>query len=66
LNRERPQGVSGPRTDRKERRRLFLQKYEYATKRHALFALLLDTGFRLGTVRALDLDDCHPEQHVKQ
>jgi site-specific recombinase XerD len=40
----------------------YLDKYEYATMRHALFALLWDTGFRLGTIRALDVDDFHPEE----
>lgn len=40
----------------------YLQKFEYATLRHALFALLWDTGFRLGTIRALDLDDYHSEE----
>lgn len=37
-------------------------KFEYGTMRHALFALLWDTGFRLGTVRALDLDDYHSDE----
>lgn len=37
-------------------------KFEYGTMRHALFALLWDTGFRLGTVRALDLGDYHSEE----
>jgi integrase len=40
----------------------YLEKFEYATLRHALFALLWDTGFRLGTVRALDLDDYYPDE----
>ncbi|MCU4798950.1 tyrosine-type recombinase/integrase [Halobacteria archaeon HArc-gm2] len=40
----------------------YLDKFEYATLRHVLFALLWDTGFRLGTIRALDLDDYHPEE----
>ncbi len=39
-----------------------LEKFEYGTLRHALFALLWDTGFRLGTVRALDLGDYHPDE----
>lgn len=44
----------------------YLDKFEYATLRHALFALLWDTGFRLGTVRAIDLEDFHPdEQYVE-
>ncbi len=40
----------------------YLEKFEYATLRHALFAILWDTGFRLGTVRALDVDDYHPDE----
>ncbi|PAU78799.1 integrase [Halorubrum salipaludis] len=40
----------------------YLTKYEYASLRHVLFALLWDTGFRLGTVRALDLEDYHSEE----
>ncbi len=44
----------------------YLRKFEYATLRHALFALLWDTGFRLGTVRSLDLEDYHSdEQYVE-
>ncbi|SDF53689.1 tyrosine-type recombinase/integrase [Halorientalis regularis] len=39
----------------------YLEKFEYATFRHALFALMWDTGFRIGTVRALDLEDYHSE-----
>jgi Site-specific recombinase XerD len=43
----------------------YLDKFEYATLRHALFALLWDTGFRIGTVRAIDSGDYHPdEQYV--
>ena len=40
----------------------YLDKFEYATLRHALFAVLWDTGLRLGTVRGLDIDDYHPEE----
>jgi len=40
----------------------YLEKFEYATLRHTLFAVLWDTGFRLGTVRALDLDDYHSDE----
>lgn len=39
----------------------YLNKFEYATLRHVLFALLWDSGFRLGTVRAIDVDDFHSE-----
>ena len=40
----------------------YLEKFEYGTLRHALFALLWDTGFRLGTVRTLDLGDYHADK----
>ena len=40
----------------------YLEKFEYATLRHALFAVLWDTGFRLGTVRTLDLADYHGDE----
>jgi len=44
----------------------YLHKFEYATLRHALFALLWNTGFRLGTVRGIDLDDYHSdEQYIE-
>lgn len=44
----------------------YLSKFEYATLRHVLFALLWDSGFRLGTVRAIDIDDYHPnDQYVE-
>jgi len=40
----------------------YLEKFEYATLRHSLFALLWDTGFRLGTVSSIDLCDYHPDE----
>lgn len=39
----------------------YLNKYEYATRRHALFTLLWDCGLRIGAVRSLDLDDFNSE-----
>jgi len=43
----------------------YLDKFEYATFTHVLFAVLWDTGFRLGTFRAIDLEDYHSdEQYV--
>jgi len=35
----------------------FLRQYRYATREHALFAVLWRTGIRLGTARALDIED---------
>ncbi|WP_241432459.1 tyrosine-type recombinase/integrase [Natrinema gari] len=42
--------------------RNYLNQFEYATLRHALFAILWDTGIRLGTARSLDVDDYYPEE----
>jgi site-specific recombinase XerD len=41
----------------------YLDKFEYGTLRHALFSILWTTGFRIGTVRALDLKDYHSEDY---
>ncbi|MFC5135283.1 MULTISPECIES: tyrosine-type recombinase/integrase [Haloferacaceae] len=40
----------------------YLDDFEYATLRHALFALLWDTGIRLGAARALDVDDYYSDE----
>ncbi|MGM7319829.1 hypothetical protein, partial [Idiomarina sp. ST10R2A5] len=37
----------------------YLSKYEYASRDHAIWALVWHTGVRLGGLRALDLDDVH-------
>lgn len=39
----------------------YLERYEYASLRHVLFHLLWHTGMRMGSVRALDIDDWHTE-----
>lgn len=39
----------------------YLDKFEYATFRHTLFAILWETGFRMGTVRAIDIDDYYSD-----
>ena len=40
----------------------YLEKYEYATLRHALFQFIWHTASRMGTVRAIDLDDYHSKR----
>jgi site-specific recombinase XerD len=40
----------------------YCEMYEYATKYHALFKLLWDSGIRIGAARAIDLDDFHPDE----
>ncbi|TKX46357.1 site-specific integrase [Halorubrum sp. SD690R] len=37
----------------------YLDKYEYATYPHVLFAIMWDAGLRIGAIRSLDLDDYH-------
>lgn len=38
----------------------YYYKYEYATRSHVIFQLIWHTCIRMGTVRALDLDDYQP------
>ena len=40
----------------------YCYKFEYATLRHTVLHLIWHTTFRLGTVRALDLDDWHSKR----
>lgn len=40
----------------------YLRKYHYASRTHALMALLWHTGIRTGTVRGLDVDDLDAER----
>lgn len=35
----------------------YLDKYEYASRRHVQFTLLKEVGFRVGEIRAIDLED---------
>ena len=39
----------------------YLDDFEYASRAHVVFAILVHTGIRLGTLRALDVDDWDPE-----
>lgn len=34
-----------------------LNRFEYATRSHVIFAIMWHTGIRLGTLRAFDVDD---------
>lgn len=38
-----------------------LERFNYASRDHVLFALMWHTGLRLGSIRALDIDDFDPE-----
>lgn len=40
----------------------YLGRFEYATIAHALTLLIWRTGMRIGSVRALDMDDLHREE----
>lgn len=43
-----------------------LTKFEYASRRHATFALVWNTALRTGAVHSLDVEDYHPdEQYVE-
>lgn len=39
-----------------------LDRFEYASRKHALVLLLWRTGFRTGSILALDTDDYHPDE----
>ncbi|QLH82795.1 tyrosine-type recombinase/integrase [Halosimplex pelagicum] len=43
--------------ERAERILEHLNQFQYASRDHVVFAILWHTGFRLGTLRALDIDD---------
>jgi site-specific recombinase XerD len=43
----------------------YLDTYEYATFRHAMFAIFWDTGCRTSGLKALDLGDFYPERYTK-
>ncbi|MFB6082061.1 MAG: tyrosine-type recombinase/integrase [Halanaeroarchaeum sp.] len=43
----------------------YLGKYEYATLRHTMFAIVWHTGCRTSGLRALDLGDYNPDEYRK-
>lgn len=40
----------------------YLDKYHYATRRHAMFRLMFRAGLRMGGIRTLDLEDYNSEE----
>lgn len=42
----------------------YLNRFEYASRRHAIVALLWKTGMRMGAARSIDLDDLQPEENA--
>jgi site-specific recombinase XerD len=52
--------------DRAKKILSYLEKYEYASFRHTMLALLWDTGMRVGTLRALDIGDVHADEQYAE
>ncbi|WP_410765778.1 tyrosine-type recombinase/integrase [Haloferax sp. DFSO60] len=42
----------------------YLDRYQYASRMHAIMALIWRTGMRRGTVCSLDVDDLHEDEHA--
>ena len=40
----------------------YLDRFKYASQQHVLFALLWNTGMRMGGARSIDLEHYHPEE----
>ena len=58
--------VSDRKIDSEEAEKLFdyLHKYEYASAEHVIFLLFWKTGMRIGSLRALDVDDVDTEERM--
>jgi site-specific recombinase XerD len=48
-------------TDRAQSILHYMDRYRYASREHVIFAILWHTGIRVGTLRALDVQDFDPE-----
>lgn len=42
----------------------YLDRYQFASRQHVVMALLWRTGMRRGALRAIDVDDMHPDDHA--
>lgn len=42
----------------------YLETYQYASRRHAIMAILWRTGMRRSALRSIDVDDLRPEEHA--
>lgn len=42
----------------------YLDRYDYASRRHVVIALLWRTGMRRSALRSLDIDDMRPDDHA--
>lgn len=52
------------KADRAEAILSYLDRYEFASRRHVIMAVLWRTGMRRGAIRALDLQDLRPDDHA--
>lgn len=52
------------KVERAERILSYLDRYQYASRDHAVFALLWRTGMRRSALRSLDVDDLHEDEHA--
>ncbi|MBP2251178.1 site-specific recombinase XerD [Halarchaeum solikamskense] len=50
--------------DRAETMLEYLDRYQYASRRHVVMALLWRTGMRRSALRSLDVDDLRPDEHA--
>jgi site-specific recombinase XerD len=57
LNREDEVSDEELEAERAQEILAYLEKYKYASRDHVIFAVLWHTGMRLGSLRALDVDD---------
>lgn len=56
-----PDGSRDEKVDRETAEAVlsYLRRFDYASRRHAIFELVWHTAFRTITIRCIDTDDCH-------